>query len=1171
MNLLRPLRPTDFQSTTAHLKNLRPAAAEADGAAASDLPLAKRGKPGAISGAAAAPDGAKMMTSSGTPEQHQSGGKNKDIFLGATLASVRGSCTTGAAVTSPARAASGAATTAANTSSATMMNIKPPLEAAHALRTNAAAKPSSTLQPLFCPPVFKSSEVNSKNDNDANKQAQELQLSLELAEAGRLQCPCYRGFGRILVVGDGDLSFAASLLGHVDHDGKFVTATVYEKEHEFRNKYNQPHVVENLRVLEAAGVQLRFGVDATKLQESFGDINGTTTGGRGASSTGVSSLFSIKTPVAASSALGDEELHQEVQLFDAIIFNFPFPVESHSIQSKERLIEEFFSSAKQQLVPSTGEIHISLVNQQWTNWGVSQIGKGQGLYLYEVRAFDKDHWKYYACRFGDQREFRIPSRANYVNKKARTFIFRRIQPGVPYEEINHLTNQIIGSEDDKRALALLEAVKLENKKQNESQKKLVAAPAILSKLVPLVRSKLQNHSVGGVMNNRAPGAAVATSASQNASSTQLNTNNLSKLIVPTRTAVAARPSLKPASRALLQKFTLQKALKPLPTVGRVSGGGATTFATGAPPGVLVRKGNDKTSPLQKKLLRAQQVASSNKLLGVSGAILGTNKGRENANPVLGSKIINPLQQRRVALREILERAGVLAGRGGRGPPARVDSDTVRATANAKTRTIRIATGGGQVGVVPKNQNAPGTNINDAATTGRSLFSGPPQGNTGLNDNQAASRVVVPPAPNRGNNIKPAASDRRVHQAAWNKDNAGSKPGSLNLFSNFNAHQKTLADGSHLSPAGTNTTYSAFSGAQTTHTEKGSIKTNTSNGPVLSVQDRKNGPATLSRARTSTPNSLFVPQINTTSGAPVPRAANKSHQVASTTATSANYSNAKQSQRQQVRAPEKNHPRTLEELNAQIAAAAAGGKASNKPVSNKAVVANNGTGNKIQNPAWHQPQKQEQQAGIFNVEINKRNLNVVKAQPRPVVPPPSQNKLVQEHYRNESVSPDVLLNVVTPDEYNPFAPKPRVAVPGGPTAKARPTTSAFDDRKNNLHGGIDSPSRNKLIPFIGAGQNGQQLHPQQLQSSRAGNHGKSSLFQGARSNKVGGASLFAGKASAPPAGVKKTSNPMKDHKAGGRGAVSQNNNNPNQQKRPHGKLIPLALAGRGANIANHARA
>lgn len=69
---------------------------------------------------------------------------------------------------------------------------------------------------------------------------------------------------RILIVGDGDLSFARSLIE--EHEVGKVTATVLERsEEELVEKY--PQAVENLEVLREVGedVKIAFNVDATKM------------------------------------------------------------------------------------------------------------------------------------------------------------------------------------------------------------------------------------------------------------------------------------------------------------------------------------------------------------------------------------------------------------------------------------------------------------------------------------------------------------------------------------------------------------------------------------------------------------------------------------------------------------------------------------------------------------------------------------------------------------------------------------------------------------------------------------------------------------------------------------------------------------------------------------------
>jgi 25S rRNA (uracil2634-N3)-methyltransferase len=66
---------------------------------------------------------------------------------------------------------------------------------------------------------------------------------------------------RILLVGEGDLSFARSLLEF--HKCTNLLATVLESETELKEKY--PHVTENIDAIEKAGGRVKYGIDARKL------------------------------------------------------------------------------------------------------------------------------------------------------------------------------------------------------------------------------------------------------------------------------------------------------------------------------------------------------------------------------------------------------------------------------------------------------------------------------------------------------------------------------------------------------------------------------------------------------------------------------------------------------------------------------------------------------------------------------------------------------------------------------------------------------------------------------------------------------------------------------------------------------------------------------------------
>ena len=71
---------------------------------------------------------------------------------------------------------------------------------------------------------------------------------------------------RILLIGEGDLSFARSLVEY--HNCENVTATVYESIEELEGKY--PYVGENITMVEDLGARVVYGVDATKTKGKAG-------------------------------------------------------------------------------------------------------------------------------------------------------------------------------------------------------------------------------------------------------------------------------------------------------------------------------------------------------------------------------------------------------------------------------------------------------------------------------------------------------------------------------------------------------------------------------------------------------------------------------------------------------------------------------------------------------------------------------------------------------------------------------------------------------------------------------------------------------------------------------------------------------------------------------------
>lgn len=81
---------------------------------------------------------------------------------------------------------------------------------------------------------------------------------------------------RILLIGEGDLSFVRSLVEH--HGCMRVTATVLERDlEELCTKY--PHVEDNIAAVVKGGGKVQYGIDATKMSMWAEGVKGERVGG----------------------------------------------------------------------------------------------------------------------------------------------------------------------------------------------------------------------------------------------------------------------------------------------------------------------------------------------------------------------------------------------------------------------------------------------------------------------------------------------------------------------------------------------------------------------------------------------------------------------------------------------------------------------------------------------------------------------------------------------------------------------------------------------------------------------------------------------------------------------------------------------------------------------------
>ncbi len=164
---------------------------------------------------------------------------------------------------------------------------------------------------------------------------------------------------RILLVGDGDLSFGASLVEH--HCCADVTATVLDRDPgQLAEKY--PQAAGNVARIEAGGGRVLFGVDATAMRP-FVDRR-KKGGGAGAG----------------------------VGVMDRIIFNFPHvggksTDVNRQVRYNQELLVAFFGRAAPSLAPG-GSIVVTLFEgEPYTLWNVRDLARHSGLRVERSFAF----------------------------------------------------------------------------------------------------------------------------------------------------------------------------------------------------------------------------------------------------------------------------------------------------------------------------------------------------------------------------------------------------------------------------------------------------------------------------------------------------------------------------------------------------------------------------------------------------------------------------------------------------------------------------------------------------------------------------------------------------------------------------------------------------------------
>lgn len=201
---------------------------------------------------------------------------------------------------------------------------------------------------------------------------------------------------RVLLVGEGDCSFALSLIASrgIRRDVFFddLTVTVLDTREDWRERYGEDKYYDIIGQLVHRGARVIFGVDATDL---------------------------------ASNA--DFEYEQ----FDVIRWNFPHPHEragKKSWNSGRRLMEDFLSrSGAPAVLSGEGEIHISMLNQQWGCWAMRQVLDANDFRLVNLpNDFQPGNYAGYSPADGNHLQTPSSGAADYAGRDvAKLFVLDR--------------------------------------------------------------------------------------------------------------------------------------------------------------------------------------------------------------------------------------------------------------------------------------------------------------------------------------------------------------------------------------------------------------------------------------------------------------------------------------------------------------------------------------------------------------------------------------------------------------------------------------------------------------------------------------------------------------------------------------------------------------------------
>lgn len=266
-------------------------------------------------------------------------------------------------------------------------------------------------------------ELKRKLENKKRNNLQPSKSVQKQKEAQRRQSKKFLPFNvetTLLLVGEGDFSFARSIITQGYIKGENLIATSYDSMEELHKKYPNS-VKENIQFLISSNAKIIFNIDATNLPKTFG----------------ISKKNSISKILGAT---------WKYKILNTIMFNFPhtgrgMKDQVRNIRDHQMLVDGFFKSSKdlfrvmnESKPTSSGledyslgesskpnKVVISLFNgEPYDSWGIKLLAKNNSWYNERSIQFD---WLNYPGYHHKRTNNELDTTKPAEERKARMYIF----------------------------------------------------------------------------------------------------------------------------------------------------------------------------------------------------------------------------------------------------------------------------------------------------------------------------------------------------------------------------------------------------------------------------------------------------------------------------------------------------------------------------------------------------------------------------------------------------------------------------------------------------------------------------------------------------------------------------------------------------------------------------